>query len=178
MIGCRNPIQQPFSSIHYAMNELDVIKNPNSILRKVSEPISEADLLSAKTQSLIDNMIETMKVENGVGLAAPQVGEHLRIIIAETNEGPRAFINPKIISKSEKIVSGEEGCLSVPGVYGIVKRHKKVKIKAKNRQGEPVRMSAGGLLSVIFQHEIDHLDGILFIDKAEKIIKGESASAI
>lgn len=160
------------------MKTYDVVKNPNEILRKVSEPISDADLMSDEMQALIDEMKETMKIENGVGLAAPQIGKHIRLIIADTKEGAKAFINPKIISTSTKIVEGEEGCLSIPGVFGIVDRHKTVKIKAKDRHGNPVRMKAGGLLSVIFQHEIDHLDGILFIDKAKKIVEGESTSAI
>ena len=160
------------------MSTYPVVKNPNDILRKTSEPIKDADLTLDETQALIDDMIETMKKEDGVGLAAPQIGKHVRIIIAETGEGPEAFVNPKIISTSDRMMDSEEGCLSVPGVYGIVKRHKTVKVKAKDRHGQPVRLKASGLLSVIFQHEIDHLDGILFIDKAHKIVEGESKSAI
>ena len=144
----------------------------------MSAAIPEKELNSPEIQTLIDNMIDTMKDENGVGLAAPQVGTHLRIIIAETKQGPEAFINPKIIARSDAMVDSQEGCLSIPGVFGIVKRHNSVKVKAKNRHGEPIRLKTDGLLSVIFQHEIDHLDGILFIDKAEKIIEGEAENAI
>ncbi len=160
------------------MSKKAVLKNPNKELRKISETISDEVLQSKEMQKLIDDMFETMKKENGVGIAAPQVGEHVRVIIAETGEGPEAFINPKIISTSDRMVESEEGCLSVPGVYGLVKRHSTVKVKAKNRFGETVRLKAGGLLSIIFQHEIDHLNGILFIDKAYEIIEGESTSAI
>lgn len=160
------------------MSTYPVLKNPNEKLREVSQPVQDTDLQSEEVQKLIDDLMETMKKENGVGIAAPQIGQHLRLIIAETEEGPRAFVNPKIISTSNRMIESEEGCLSVPGVYGIVKRHKNVKVKAKDRLGNPLRLKAGGLLSVIFQHEIDHLDGILFIDRAEKIIEGESKSAI
>lgn len=160
------------------MTAYPVLKNPNKQLRQVSKPISDEDLKSPEIQKLIDDMIVSMDKARGVGLAAPQIGKGIRLIIAETDEGPTAFANPKIISTSTRMVDSEEGCLSVPGVYGIVKRHKAVKVKAKDRFGNAVRLKAGGLLSIIFQHEIDHLDGILFIDKAEKIIKGESKSAI
>lgn len=160
------------------MTSYPVFKNPSDILRHVSEPLTDEFLRSEETQKLIDDMIETMKVENGVGIAAPQIGKHIRLIIAETGEGPQAFVNPKIISTSDRMIDSEEGCLSVPGVYGLVKRHKSVKVKAKDRNGNIVRLKATGLLSVIFQHEIDHLDGILFIDKAFEILEGESKSAI
>lgn len=116
-------------------------------------------------------MIETVN-GRGIGLAAPQVGTNKRIIIVQTKNGPTAFINPKIFSTSLFKNSGEEGCLSVPGVWGVVKRFKKVKIKALNRQGEKIIIKADGLESRIFQHEIDHLDGLLFIDKVEKITHG------
>lgn len=160
------------------MKHIPVVKHPNDILRQESAVISDADLQSPEMQKLIDDMIVSMKEENGVGLAAPQIGKHIRLIIAETPKGPEAFVNPKIISVSDRIVDSEEGCLSVPGVFGLVKRHRSVKVKAKNRHGEPIRLKATGLLSVIFQHEIDHLNGVLFIDKAFKIFEGESASAI
>lgn len=158
---------------------LPILKNPNKQLREVSRPITDAELASPEIQTLIDELIVSMNAERpGVGIAAPQVGKNVRIIIAETADEPTAYVNPKIISVSDRLVDSEEGCLSVPGVYGIVKRHKTVKVKAKDRFGNTVRFKTGGLLSIIFQHEIDHLDGILFIDKAEKIIQGESKSAI
>ncbi|MFH1253020.1 MAG: peptide deformylase [Candidatus Uhrbacteria bacterium] len=150
---------------------LPILTNPNPTLRKVSKPVKSAEILRPEFQKFLDEMIETMK-RDGVGLAAPQVGILERAIIVKTKTGPEAFINPKIISASLRLAEGEEGCLSVPGVWGIVKRHTKVKIKAFNRRGEKVLIKASDLEAVIFQHEIDHLDGILFIDKVEKITRG------
>jgi len=150
---------------------LTILTNPNPILREVSKPVDPAEILRPEFQRFLDEMIETMK-EGGVGLAAPQVGVAKRFIIVKTKTGPEAFINPKIFSASIRKINSEEGCLSVPGVWGIVKRHSKVKVKALNRRGEKVLIKASGLESIIFQHEIDHLDGILFIDKVEKITRG------
>lgn len=155
-----------------------VLKHPSDILRVTSQPVRDEDLSTPEFQALIDEMIATMAKENGVGIAGPQIGKHLRVIIAETEHGPEAFINPKIVSRSFKMIDSEEGCLSVPGVFGIVRRHKDVKVKAKNRHGEPITIQADKLLSVIFQHEIDHLDGILFIDRAERIVEGDNPNAI
>ncbi|MBI1908095.1 peptide deformylase [Candidatus Uhrbacteria bacterium] len=152
------------------MSALTVLHNPNPELRVVSQPVTDAQLSDAKTQALIDNLIETMAEENGVGIAAPQVGAHQRIIIVETPHGVEAFINPEITSRSVRMVTSIEGCLSVPGISGAVKRHSSVKVKAKNRKGEELALKANGLLAIIFQHEIDHLDGILFIDRATNII--------
>lgn len=151
------------------MASLTVLHNPNPELRVVSQPVADADILLPKTQQLIDSLIATMADENGVGIAAPQVGVHQRIIIVETAHGVEAFINPEIISRSVRMVSSIEGCLSVPGVSGEVKRHSSVKVTAKNRRGESLTLKANGLLSIIFQHEINHLDGILFIDCATKL---------
>ncbi|HCC83803.1 TPA: peptide deformylase [Candidatus Uhrbacteria bacterium] len=151
------------------MSALTVLCNPNPELRVLSEALSDEDILLPHTQKLIDDMIVTMQVEDGVGLAAPQVGAHLRIIIAETPHGNEAFINPVITSRSVRLVPSTEGCLSVPGMSGTVKRNSSVKVTAKNRLGETVDIKANGLLAIIFQHEIDHLDGILFIDRADKV---------
>ncbi|MFH1631784.1 MAG: peptide deformylase [bacterium] len=150
-----------------------ILKHPDDQLLEVSKPLTDEEIRSDETQRLIEDMIETMKAENGVGLAAPQVGVQKRIFVAETKSGTEVYVNPKIISRSNKMADGTEGCLSVPDVWGIVERHKSVKVKAKNRNGEPVRFKASGLMSVICQHEIDHLDGILFIDRAKKILEGE-----
>lgn len=152
------------------MNALAVLHNPNPELRVISQPVTDVDILRTETQQLIDQLMETMAEENGVGIAAPQVGEHLRIIIVETPHGVQAFINPEITSRSVRMVSSIEGCLSVPGISGAVKRHSSVKVKAKNRQGEMVEIKANGLQAIIFQHEIDHLDGILFIDRATNLV--------
>lgn len=147
------------------MTNRPVLKNPDSTLRTPSKKVSLEDIGSAHIQTLIDDLIETMKIENGIGIAAPQIGIHEQIIIVDDGHEPVALINPKIISRSSAMIDFEEGCLSIPGVYGIVQRHKKVKVEAFDRQGNPVLIKGEGLLSVVLQHETDHLEGILFIDK-------------
>lgn len=151
------------------MSLLNVLKEPNETLRTKAVDIDPAEIQRDRVQSLIDDMIATMYASNGVGIAGPQVGAHERVIIVETGRGAaEAFVNPKIVSASFRKVDSEEGCLSVPGVFGIVKRHKNVTVEAYNREGQKVKMKAGGLPAIIFQHEIDHLDGVLFIDRVEK----------
>ncbi|MEK7459030.1 MAG: peptide deformylase [Patescibacteria group bacterium] len=157
------------------MTPLVVLHEPNKELRIVSTPVSDAVIRDAKTQTLIDELIVTMIDENGVGIAAPQVGVHERIIIVETPTGIIPYINPEITSRSVRMVASVEGCLSVPGVCGVIKRHSTVKVKAKTRDGEDVEVKANGLQAIIFQHEIDHLDGVLFIDRATKITKDVSS---
>ena len=151
------------------MSHRTVLTHPNKELRVQSRSLSVEEIRSPKIQKLVDDMIETMEAEQGVGLAAPQVGEHIRLIICETKKGPEAYFNPEIVKVSKRMTQSEEGCLSIPKVYGIVERYKSVKMKAYNRNGEPVLVKTGGLLSVIFQHEIDHLDGVLFIDRAHTV---------
>jgi len=150
------------------MSLLPVLKDPDTNLRTRSVEVDKGDISSGRIQGLIDNMIETMAGENGIGIAAPQVGVKERVVIVEMGDGPTAYINPKIFSTSLRKVDSEEGCLSVPGVFGIVKRHKKVKVKALDRDGNKVQLSLSGMPAIIFQHEIDHLDGVLFIDKVER----------
>jgi peptide deformylase len=150
---------------------LTVLHCPDPKLRDISRSLSDEEIVSEKTQKLIADLTDTMIEENGVGIAAPQVGIKERVIIAETPQGIQAFINPEIIARSVRTVASIEGCLSVPGVAGTVKRHSSVKVKAKNARGEDLTVKANGLLAIIFQHEIDHLDGVLFIDRATKIIK-------
>jgi peptide deformylase len=147
---------------------LEILHEPDDRLRVKSTEISLDDLRSEETQTLIDEMLVEMRNANGVGLAAPQVGVNKRIITVDEGKGARAYINPRIASKSFRKFDFEEGCLSVPGVWGFVHRHRSVTIKAFDRDGKKVTVKASGLLSVIFQHEIDHLDGVLFIDKVEK----------
>lgn len=144
---------------------LSILLHPHPLLRKISEPIRADLVFSTEIQNLLKEMKKTMKKENGVGLAAPQVGVCKRLILVETEKGPEAFINPKIISVSGSKTESEEGCLSVPNVFGIVERFKKIKIKALDAQGQKQQFTATGLQAIIFQHEIDHLNGILFLDK-------------
>ena len=137
------------------------------ILRKVSKEVTE---LTDNLKLLISDMKETMNDSNGVGIAAVQVGVLRRIIIVEdvdTNE-QKVFINPVILEKSNEHEIDTEGCLSVPGMKGKVDRVLKIKVKAKNENMEDVEFEAEGLYAREIQHEIDHLDGILYIDKVEE----------
>ncbi len=143
-----------------------VYHHPDGILRTKSAEVQPEVITTPAMKQFVADMKETMIKENGVGLAAPQVGNHIRLIVCETPKGNRAFFNPVIVEKSDKIVDSEEGCLSVPNVYGIVKRHKRVQVQALDENGSPITIKTGGLLAIIFQHEIDHLDGVLFIDRA------------
>ena len=146
---------------------LEIITHPNPILRKKSQPV--ANVLADKIQKLIPQMMAVMLAKDGVGLAAPQIGENLRIIVIAYKEKNLVIINPKIIKKSLLKDWDEEGCLSVPGKYGQVRRHKIVTLKYLNEGGQEQKLKASGLLARIIQHEIDHLDGILFIDKAKEL---------
>lgn len=151
------------------MKILPIVKIPNKILRKVSRDVKKEKMDSSDFRELCDNMAFTMVEKDGVGLAAPQVGLNIRLISVNTKDGPIIMINPKIIKKSLLKEWGEEGCLSVPETFGKVKRHKKVKCSYLDINGKKNTISANGLLSVVIQHEVDHLDGVLFIDKAEDV---------
>jgi peptide deformylase len=141
-----------------------IVTKEDPLLRKQAKPVKEVD---DKVIKIIDDMFETMyATDTGVGLAAPQVGILKQIIVIDTqDEEPFALINPEIIS-SEGETDSEEGCLSCPEEYGIVKRAEKVKVKALNENGEEIEIEAEGFLAIVLQHEIDHLKGVLFIDKA------------
>lgn len=154
------------------MSHLVVLHEPDDRLRITSQEVDYATIRSAETQNLLKDLKETMKLENGVGIAAPQVGVHKRIIIVDLpDRGPHAFFNPRILERSFKMIDSTEGCLSVPNCSGIVKRHRGVTVNAWNEEGKEETLKVTDLSAIIFQHEIDHLDGILFIDRAEKIRK-------
>jgi len=140
----------------------------NKTLRQKSLPVKHID---ADMRSLIEQMKEVMRKNNGVGLAAIQVGEPMRIIICEIDDKFYTFINPEIIKFFSETSIVEEGCLSLPNIYGEVERPKKIILKATNFNGKKVKMKAFGLLARVIQHEADHLDGVLFIDKAKNITK-------
>ena len=154
---------------------LNVLRFPDERLRTVAKPIETVD--ETVTQ-LIDDMLETMYDENGVGLAATQVDQHVRLFVADVSEEsnePQIFINPEIIKKDGMMIN-EEGCLSVPHCYAKVERAETVTIKAIGRDGKPFEQDAEGLLAICMQHELDHLDGKLFVDylsplKRERIKK-------
>jgi len=139
-----------------------IVKYPNPILRKKATEVKE---LSEEIKKLAGDMIEIMIESQGIGLAAPQIGESKRIIVVQMEKGPQVFINPKIIAKSKEKALMEEGCLCFPKLFLEIKRAKKVQIEAVTIAGEKVRIEAEGLLARIFQHEVDHLDGVLFIDR-------------
>jgi len=149
----------------------EIIKYSNPVLRKKCQEVKE---VTEEIRNLGLDMIESMTESQGIGLAAPQVGELKRVIVVhpikersleeKSKEKPQIFINPKIIKKSRETIIDEEGCLSFPELFLKIKRAKEVKIEALNERGEKIRVQAEGLPARIIQHEIDHLDGILFID--------------
>ncbi len=169
----------------------EIITPPNPILRRKAKKVTA---YNAALKQLVEDMVETMRQAPGVGLAAPQVAVGLRVIVveyAETREAeaseppaepakPKLYrvINPEIVRASEEIVVGTEACLSLPGYTGDVPRRQAVTVKGFNLQGKPIKIKAEDWLARIFQHEIDHLDGVLFIDRATKIWKAESEARV
>ena len=146
------------------MAKLKILKVGDETLRKISRPV---DQVTPRIKRLLDDMTDTMRAADGVGLAAPQVGVLRRIVVIETpDDGLIELINPKIIAYSGEQES-EEGCLSVPGRWGTTKRPMHVTVRAMNRQGETFDITGSGLLAKAFCHEIDHLDGKLYIDIAK-----------
>lgn len=127
---------------------------------------------------LIADMFETMRNAPGVGLAAPQVGVLERVFVWEVEEEHGALINPVIVARSQETVTDEEGCLSLPGLAYEVERHGSVTVEARDETGEPVSVSGDGLLARVFQHEIDHLDGILFIDRIDEESRKEAKAIL
>jgi peptide deformylase len=160
------------------MSILEIITLPQAVLRKKARKVS---VFGPDLQALVDDMIETMRQAPGVGLAAPQVGESSRLIVVEYGDDeneetpPKLYImfNPEISRASKETVLGTEGCLSVPGIQGEVERYEAITVKGLNRHGQPMTVKAEGWLARIFQHEIDHLDGVLFVDRAEKLWQAE-----
>ena len=147
----------------------NVLKNGDERLRKKSRPVTE---FNERLWQLIDDMYETMKENDGVGIAAPQVGILRRVVVIDVGEGRHDLVNP-VITEQEGDQIGSEGCLSVPGEYGIVHRPSSLTVKAQDRNGKPIELKAEGYLAVAVCHEVDHLDGVLFIDKAERMLTPE-----
>ncbi|HEX7966065.1 MAG TPA: peptide deformylase [Gammaproteobacteria bacterium] len=142
---------------------LDILHFPDPRLRIKAQPVAE---VTDRHRRLIADMLETMYAAPGIGLAAVQVGVGERVIVVDVSEDsdqPLAFINPEILSKEGTEVM-QEGCLSVPGVYEDVERAERIRVRARDRDGRPMEFDADGLLAVCIQHEIDHLDGKLFVD--------------
>ncbi len=143
----------------------NIVHEGDEILRKRAKEVTE---INDRIIMLLEDMAETMKAENGVGLAAPQVGILKRIFVADIGEGVMEFINPEII-EARGSITDDEGCLSVPGMVGTVDRPEYLKISALDRNGNRMVYEGTELLARVFSHENDHLNGILFIDKAENI---------
>ncbi len=155
---------------------MNIVSIPDPVLRRKAHKITE---FGKDFSKLVDDMIDTMREAPGVGLAAPQVGVSQRLIVIEygdedDDEAPKKLFvvaNPEIVTASEQIVKGIEACLSVPGLVGEVERYYGVVVKGLNRKGKPVKIKAQGWLARIFQHEMDHLDGIIYTDRATEVWK-------
>lgn len=157
-------VPDEFKYLYETSAERPVIKIPAEVLRQVASPVGK---ISKKTDRLIDEMMRIMKRANGIGLAAPQVGVSQRVIVVGT-PGMRAtaLVNPRVV-RAEGQQTGMEGCLSIPGLYGDVTRAAYVEVEALDRKGREVVIEMEGLPARVAQHEIDHLDGVLFIDKVD-----------
>ncbi len=148
-----------------------ILTAPDPRLKAVSKSVDKVD---AETRRLIDDMIESMYAADGIGLAAVQIGVPKRIIVMDLDQkdgkkNPRVFINPKILWASEELATFEEGCLSVPDIWEDVERPAKIKAEHLDRDGETVVLEAEGLLATCLQHEMDHLEGVLFIDHISRL---------
>lgn len=161
------------------MSLREIVTLPQPVLRRKAHKVTD---FGPGLQILIDDMVETMRQAPGVGLAAPQVAESLRVIVVEypenedDEESPLklyTMINPEITRRSQETTVGVEGCLSVPGILGEVERPDAITVKGQNRHGQPFTLKVKGWMARIFQHEMDHLDGILFVDRAERVWKPE-----
>ncbi len=149
------------------MSVLDIRRAGDPVLKEIAKPVPK---ITKQIKTLIDNMTETMREADGVGLAAPQIGFSLRVIVVDIGEGLIELINPEIV-ESEGCEVATEGCLSVPGMYGDVERFTQVVVKGLDRHGEMVSIAGNGLLARALQHEIDHLEGVLFIERAQSVFR-------
>lgn len=164
------------------MSIREIVTSPDPVLRQRARKVRS---ITKEVENLINDMIETMRAAPGIGLAAPQVGVSQRVIIvevAEESDDPEAppkpaklhaVVNPEIVRHSPETNVANEGCLSIPGYLGQVERYDSVTIKGLNRHGVPFRLKAKGWLGRVFQHEIDHLEGILYIDRATEMYRLE-----
>jgi peptide deformylase len=162
----------PLDGLHWRMALREVLKFPDKRLRELSAPIEK---ITDEIRELANDMLEVMYDEPGIGLAAPQVGKAIRLIVVDTEwtaedaeQNPLVLVNPEIVERSGRI-SWTEGCLSVPDFEADVERASHVKLRASNLEGEDLQIDASELQAVCLQHEIDHLDGILFIDRISRL---------
>ena len=151
------------------MAVLNVRRYGDPVLRRRAVPVEK---VTAEIRRLVDDMTDTMYDEVGIGLAAPQVGHSVRLLVVgdEEGRGVQVLVNP-VITESGGTVTAEEGCLSLPGIFADVTRAQWVKLEARDLDGTPVAITARGLRSRVFQHEIDHLDGVLFIDRLDPVTR-------
>jgi len=157
-------VPDEFKYLYVRNAERPIVKIPDAVLRKQATDVTR---IGKKQQELIDEMLLFMKQANGIGLAAPQVGNLQRIVVvAPPGIRAMALINPKVV-KAEGTQVGQEGCLSIPGLYGDVERALYVEVEAFDRRGRQITLELEGLPARVAQHEIDHLDGVLFIDKVD-----------
>ena len=150
---------------------LDILEFPDPRLRTIAKPVDPSEI-NDNFRQLIDDMLETMYAAPGIGLAATQVNVHKRLLVldvSDNQDSPQVFINPQITPLTEEQQPYEEGCLSVPGFYEKVERAAKVHIKALDRNGKEFEIIADGLLAVCIQHEVDHLEGKLFVDYVSRL---------
>jgi len=151
--------------------KLRVIRLGHPVLRKIAEPVPEDLLDSGRLHNLAADLVHTMRLEEGVGLAAPQVAESLRLFAYwlpgedEPEVEPTVIVNPEIRPVGGEMEEGWEGCLSIPGLRGLVPRYRRIKVKGRAVSGEPVSLTADGFHARVLQHEYDHLDGIVFLDR-------------
>lgn len=151
------------------MAKLEILEFPDPRLRTVAKPVEQVDDALRK---LIDDMFETMYAAPGIGLAATQVNVHKRLLVLDVSEDqsdPMVFINPEVTPLTEETQPFDEGCLSVPGYYESVERPERIRVRALDRNGEPFETEADGLLAVCLQHELDHLNGKLFVDYLSRL---------
>ncbi|HEX3700203.1 MAG TPA: peptide deformylase [Phenylobacterium sp.] len=161
-----------------ALREILVVPDP--MLKQVSARVERVD---DELRALMDDMLETMYAAPGIGLAAIQVGEPRRVIVMDLaredeDKQPRCFVNPEILWASEETAPYEEGCLSVPEIYDEVERPARVKLRYQNYQGETVEEDAEGLFAVCIQHEMDHLEGVLFIDHLSRLKREQAIKKV
>ncbi len=157
-------VPDEFQYLYVQNDERPVVKIPADVLRAVAAPVPK---ITKKTQFLIDDMVRIMKKASGIGLAAPQVGVSSRlIVIAPDDMKPMALINPRVIREEGEQI-GQEGCLSIPGLYGDVIRAAYIEVEAIDRRGNLITLELEGLPARVVLHEVDHLDGVLFTDKVD-----------
>ena len=158
----------------------EILTVPHPVLKQVSQPVDQVD---DELRALMDDMLETMYDAPGIGLAAVQIGVPKRVIVMDlSREGedkaPQYFVNPEIVWKSDDVAPYEEGCLSVPEIYDEVERPARVKLRYLNYQGEQIEEDAEGLYAVCIQHEMDHLEGVLFIDYLSRLKREQAVKKV